>query len=322
MKSGIYMIINKVNNKIYIGQSVNIRRRLSTHLRELQNGVHCNEHLQKSFDKYGKHSFEFNPIEYCKVAYLNEKEMYYINKYQSYDNNFGYNNTFGGDSNFTFTNDIIQKMQDAHSYEFVPVIQFSKEKTMVKKYSSISEASRNINGTPSGIRNCAEKFSNDKGLSKTYKGYIWIYEYDLEKFEKCDIQSYLKENRSIRVNKYEYPTGKFVCSYETVSDAAIDNDISNDVISLCVRLVQKNSNGYTYRKDTIDNRCNIKVEQAKRCGKPKKPVFSMDKSTHEFVKRYDCDDELLSDGFIPAHVNSCCNGKRNTHGGYMWAYCR
>lgn len=39
---GIYSITNKVNNKIYIGQSVNIYNRWKSHICELNNNHHYN----------------------------------------------------------------------------------------------------------------------------------------------------------------------------------------------------------------------------------------------------------------------------------------
>ena len=59
---GIYLIRNKINNKVYVGQSVNIKARWSNHKRELEKGIHSNDHLQKSYNKYGKINFEFKVI--------------------------------------------------------------------------------------------------------------------------------------------------------------------------------------------------------------------------------------------------------------------
>ena len=36
MTIGIYQIQNKINGKIYIGQSINIKKRLKQHLRDLK----------------------------------------------------------------------------------------------------------------------------------------------------------------------------------------------------------------------------------------------------------------------------------------------
>ena len=56
--TGIYMIKNTINNKKYIGSSVNIAHRKCTHFRELCSGIHSNEHLQSAFNKYGKENFK------------------------------------------------------------------------------------------------------------------------------------------------------------------------------------------------------------------------------------------------------------------------
>lgn len=93
---GIYYIKNLKNNKIYIGQSLNIERRIKRHIRELKNEYHHNKHLQKSFKKYGIDNFEFNVLEITDN--LNEREMYWIKYYNSINPLNGYNKTYGGDS--------------------------------------------------------------------------------------------------------------------------------------------------------------------------------------------------------------------------------
>ena len=45
MKSGIYKIYCNVEDKYYIGQSVNVEARLKQHLKELKS----NKHINKSF---------------------------------------------------------------------------------------------------------------------------------------------------------------------------------------------------------------------------------------------------------------------------------
>lgn len=89
--SGIYKIINKQNGKIYIGQSVNIIKRLNAHKNTLKENKHNNIHLQNSYNKYGKDSFEYIIIEKCDENKLTERELYWINYYQSHDNELGYN---------------------------------------------------------------------------------------------------------------------------------------------------------------------------------------------------------------------------------------
>lgn len=63
MKSGIYKIINIVNNKFYVGSAVDLRRRKARHFSELRNNRHNNKHLQAAWLKYGEKSFVFVVVE-------------------------------------------------------------------------------------------------------------------------------------------------------------------------------------------------------------------------------------------------------------------
>lgn len=96
MNSGIYCIKNIVNGKIYIGQTIDLDKRYKEHLRELKNNYHFNEHLQKSFIKYGEESFEFIVLEKCDKDKLNDLEMHYIQRFNSLNRNSGYNLRAGG----------------------------------------------------------------------------------------------------------------------------------------------------------------------------------------------------------------------------------
>lgn len=96
---GIYYIKNLTNNKIYIGQSVDIIKRFNTHKHRLRNNIHTNTHLQSSFNKYGEENFEFGLIKSTKERYLNRLEKLYIRKYDSANPTKGYNHATGGNSN-------------------------------------------------------------------------------------------------------------------------------------------------------------------------------------------------------------------------------
>jgi group I intron endonuclease len=50
---GIYKITNIVTNKLYVGSSIDIKRRKYEHIRLLKNNKHNNIHLQNAYNKYG-----------------------------------------------------------------------------------------------------------------------------------------------------------------------------------------------------------------------------------------------------------------------------
>lgn len=64
-KSGIYYIWNLVNNKLYIGKSVNVKKRIAEHKRQLRANKHFNNHLQMAWNKYGEENFMFTVVEKC-----------------------------------------------------------------------------------------------------------------------------------------------------------------------------------------------------------------------------------------------------------------
>lgn len=94
MKSGIYSIVNIINNKIYIGSTcsnVGFDSRWSMHKTALNQNKHSNKHLQSAWNKYGKDNFEFRMIEECNDDVLIIREDSWINYYDSINRNKGYN---------------------------------------------------------------------------------------------------------------------------------------------------------------------------------------------------------------------------------------
>lgn len=91
----IYQIKNIVNQKCYIGQSVDWEDRWRQHQRQLQNHKHENPYLQYAWDKYGEDAFQCTPIDYTED--YNAMEKYYISYFDSLYNKCGYNILPGGD---------------------------------------------------------------------------------------------------------------------------------------------------------------------------------------------------------------------------------
>lgn len=93
----IYKIINKLNGKIYIGQTIRkIEMRISEHKKSAFIDMEESP-LYRSMRKYGYESFEFEIIDTAdSLEELNEKEIYYIDVLKSRDDNYGYNIAFGG----------------------------------------------------------------------------------------------------------------------------------------------------------------------------------------------------------------------------------
>lgn len=108
--SCVYKITNTLNGKVYIGQTVDYRKRKVGHFSYLRRNAHRNSYLQKSFNKYGESSFKMEIIKECAVDELDKLEIYYMRKYNSIDKTLGYNMVIGGNTNKSFPDYIRQKM--------------------------------------------------------------------------------------------------------------------------------------------------------------------------------------------------------------------
>ncbi len=93
----IYRITNVVNGKVYIGQtSQGLRQRQREHICRFNLGERDHK-IYMAMRKYGLKNFEFEAL--CNTftqEFLDDLEIYFIAKYDSFNN--GYNMTIGGDS--------------------------------------------------------------------------------------------------------------------------------------------------------------------------------------------------------------------------------
>lgn len=109
MTCGIYLITNKINGHMYVGQSVNIENRFSQHRRCLDIDSLA---IDRAINKYGWENFKTDII--CELErdeeLLDEMEKYYIWKYNTYEDKSHYNLTPGGDFNPMRVPEIRQKV--------------------------------------------------------------------------------------------------------------------------------------------------------------------------------------------------------------------
>lgn len=112
----IYKLLNKFNNKVYIGQTIRtLNERINEHRRDFRINKSTNQYLLNAFNKYGWDNFEFTIIDTAKtIEELNEKEVFYIDQYKSNNRAFGYNIESGGKNSIPSAETLL-KMSIAHS---------------------------------------------------------------------------------------------------------------------------------------------------------------------------------------------------------------
>jgi group I intron endonuclease len=94
MTCGIYIIVNLLNNKFYLGSSENIEKRWIQHQNLLNNNKHGNKFLQNTWNKNNSENFELRIIEICENTNRIERENIWLNYTKCYNSEIGYNICF------------------------------------------------------------------------------------------------------------------------------------------------------------------------------------------------------------------------------------
>lgn len=91
--SGIYLLTNKKNGKIYIGSGKDIHNRWAGHEYSVKRKNHKHLPLVNALRKYGPQGFEWEILEECDILELSnieirdlliEREQYYLDEYQPF----------------------------------------------------------------------------------------------------------------------------------------------------------------------------------------------------------------------------------------------
>lgn len=216
-KSGIYLIKNLINNKVYIGKSVNIYQRMQQHVNLLnKKSSDENRYLINSWFKYGKDNFQYIVLEYLEKDenLLKERELYWMNYYKSTNKTKGYNLRMD-----TATNCIV--------HEETRKLQ---SKNQIKRYKNLKEREKHSvffkkfwKENPEKLKSMSEKIS--KLITKYY-----IYQYDkhskklIKKWET--VLDILKENPEYkRHNIYAVCSGEKPTMYGYIWVKILKDDI-------------------------------------------------------------------------------------------------
>lgn len=86
----IYLIVNKQNGHKYVGQTTQgMNKRWQQHIQEAMRM--SDKPLHHAMRKYGNHNFMIKELDECDENLLDEKEQYWIEKYNTFESAEGYN---------------------------------------------------------------------------------------------------------------------------------------------------------------------------------------------------------------------------------------
>lgn len=259
------MVTNLVNGKKYIGQTIRtVEDRWKQHIRNARLSNQNAHYFQYAIRKYGPENFKVEVLEECPKEELDEKEMYYIKKYNTYED--GYNLSLGGEGGgckynydqikqyykeegsalavskkYNISRDTIAKALRAtkvssYGVKYTPLLMLDKtDFHIVKKFSNFYEASHFLQdegyskGKLNGI--LARLHEVCRGDRLSAYGFCWVKEEDW--YEGYSVEKHIPGNcRPV----YKLSEDDVILDvYISVNEAARENNIhQSDIRSVCL----------------------------------------------------------------------------------------
>lgn len=155
---------------MYIGSSKSVTLRKYGHFNSLKKGSHHSEHLQKSYDKYGKDKFAFYIIEECDESKRVERETYNIELYKCGDREYGYNVMEVDGGSFKCSDETKRKISNTKTNK-IPVDVYLTSGEFVKTFDCISSCSRELKLKTSTV---ISNILVGKHGRRSYKGFTFV----------------------------------------------------------------------------------------------------------------------------------------------------
>lgn len=286
---GIYKIENKVNKKAYIGQSIHIEQRWLEHKQpSIYNNPNHKSYsyaLYEAFRKYGIDNFEFSIIEECSKEQLNEREKYWIQYYDSYNN--GYNMTLGGDG--------------VAKEGIIPVYIYNIQGQYIREFKNVQEAAKILNCNENSIYSAV----SSKGL---YLKYQWRY-------EKVESLSYYETDKHRPVIAFDL-NGNKIKVYDTIKEAMEKTkDSELKITSQCKTKIYNNTRyqwryylenpNLEYISSSVDNSLHI-INQYDLNGNFIKTFSSLKEAALELSLNV-------------SNLTTTLKGLQKSYGGFLWS---
>jgi len=297
---GIYKITNTLNNKCYIGQSIDIETRWLEHIYESKTLRHKYK-IYLAIKKYGIKNFTFEILEKCSLnrKVLDERERYWIEYYNSYEE--GYNMTKGGqgENSWIYDPQEIRQLWDEgkSSIEIAEILGCNR--LLVKKRLRDYE---NYNSTLGKQRSilyilCSKEKEENKALSKIEL---------MEKYGYDETGHFSLFRFPVEIHQYSLK-GDYIASYNSIEQAAKELGVKSSCsISQAANpndVLHKTAYGFQWRKEKKDkipptNTYNSRFVKCINTGE----IFI---SIAEAARKYD---------ISPSGIVACCKGQQKTSG--------
>lgn len=283
----IYMHKNKINGKVYIGQtSQSLNRRWNN-----GNGYSSCPYLCRAIEKYGWDNFEHILLnDNLSKEDADKFEKFYIQKYESYKPEYGYNISLGGSG-----------LSGATKYK--DIYKYTLDGYFIKHYKDIAEIlEENPNYDSHIIRDvCDEKYSQ-------------AYNFQWRKYYKEKVENVKEHKANIGNTKivYQYDlNGVFIQKYNDIKEASELTGFARSGISKACNGHQRVFEGYQWSFNYVEKMNPVDIYVICQYGIDGK-----------LINIYNTPKEAsLDTGITSSTITSCYNNKYDLGGGYIWKKC-
>lgn len=209
---GVYLIKNLRTNLVYVGCTVSgLYKRYKEHYNGLVSKKHYAKRLQKAWDKGFEEDFEFTLLELCDKEVALDREQYWLDFYQAYLKDKGYNSCWSSKNSTGFRHteesliligqrskeraphpNTIEALRKSNTGRKpskrqldallartqTPVIQLDLHGNFLKEWPSAAEAGRSLKIDANNINACS------RGRCKSFKNFMWVKKKDYDPSKK------------------------------------------------------------------------------------------------------------------------------------------
>ena len=306
---GIYCWRNRVNNKRYIGQSTDLKKRYGRFIRwrSTYGQMHTNKPVDIDRQAYPDLKYwEYTILEYCTTEQLTKRETYWIDYFNTNKSEHGYNLLRSGR---TVTDDIKQRISVAQKDRPLteehrkalgrPVRQYAKDGTFIRLWDNAETARQAL-----GVEHIG---SACKGRIQSAGGFLWRYASDESIPEKYNPKTTAKPILQCTAD------GEVIREWISAREASRTLGIPDAPLTAVCRGRLKSYKGYVWKYKNENNR-----KPANKLKTYSVVQMSLD---GEFMAYYPSLRQAhKSSGAAVTNIKRACLGIYQTAGGYKWRF--
>ena len=314
LNSGIYRIRLSNSDKVYIGSSAFLSKRISTHLSMLRSNTHHCQHLQRAYNKYGHKGINIDILEYCDSNCLEIREQLFIDWYKELK--ICYNAAPKSNNVSGYKWDETQKK--AHSDRILQMFSNPAKKKIIiegqSKFLATPESRITLSLAQKKRFSDTEAVKRNGGLIKKFHdnnpGFmqrLWA-----DKTEKI-VLVYKDGEKVYEVFNNTCEAGRFY----NINDGSIGKSCKKESRGVYKGWV------FIYLKDYTDKYVNERIQAVIKNGENgySKQIYKLDKVTGEILTKYSTFSEAARENKVAVgNLSKAVRGQVKTLGGFKWAF--